>query len=427
MHIHQNATGIAPRFQGHGFDNASAIAPGDRPQIPAGQVPQDSFQRHGGNDQELSPRIVEGYVGKQIRNSLPGQGAGTTAAQGYASEDHSPKATAKRILAAVEKGISGAATPEERAALLDKARQGIEQGFADARDVLTGMGALQGKLERNIDKTYDRVMKGLDRLEKSPGAVDESKGPKSAEGAQAMLAVAGTCQAESGSLSLIVKTAEGDAVTVRLSHESYSEQTAYAAKGPGFKAAGSSASAYSKDAISYSVEGDLSDAELKAIGALTKDIGQLANRFFDGDVKSAFEQATDLGFDNKQLAGFSLELSHTVTRSAVAAYQTVSQATGAPEDKAPAAPVPASPVTTAVAAIADLRDVYQSAAKRGKLENPKQAVGDLFEGFGQMRGWLDAGDKFMDRIRELLSRFGEPGDSANEGTATPTVADNKVG
>lgn len=38
---------------------------------------------------------------------------------------------------------------------------GIEQGFKEARDILSGLQALDGNIASNIDKTYDLVQQGL--------------------------------------------------------------------------------------------------------------------------------------------------------------------------------------------------------------------------------------------------------------------------
>ena len=38
---------------------------------------------------------------------------------------------------------------------------GIEQGFAEAREILDGLGVLQGDIANNIEQTYQRVQEGL--------------------------------------------------------------------------------------------------------------------------------------------------------------------------------------------------------------------------------------------------------------------------
>ncbi|WP_404396990.1 DUF5610 domain-containing protein [Idiomarina loihiensis] len=41
---------------------------------------------------------------------------------------------------------------------------GIEKGFDDAKNILTGLQAYEGEVESGVDKTYDLVMKGLDNF-----------------------------------------------------------------------------------------------------------------------------------------------------------------------------------------------------------------------------------------------------------------------
>jgi len=82
--------------------------------------------------------------------------------------DVSPKATADRIVT-----LSTAFYPqykeqhpelsEEEAAtkFTDIISGGIEKGFGEAREILSGLNVLEGDIASNIDKTYDLVQEGL--------------------------------------------------------------------------------------------------------------------------------------------------------------------------------------------------------------------------------------------------------------------------
>jgi len=82
--------------------------------------------------------------------------------------DVSPEATAGRIVS-----LSTAFYPsykeqhpelsEEEAAtkFTDLISGGIEQGFAEAREILSSLNVLEGDIASNIDKTYDLVQEGL--------------------------------------------------------------------------------------------------------------------------------------------------------------------------------------------------------------------------------------------------------------------------
>ncbi|WP_210398118.1 DUF5610 domain-containing protein [Motiliproteus sediminis] len=85
--------------------------------------------------------------------------------------DVSPEATAARIVALTtglftrfqqaNPNLDSAQQAERFTAIL---RDGVEQGFAEAREVLDGLGVLQGDIASNIDLTYDLVQQGLNQF-----------------------------------------------------------------------------------------------------------------------------------------------------------------------------------------------------------------------------------------------------------------------
>jgi hypothetical protein len=85
--------------------------------------------------------------------------------------DVSPEATAERIvsLSTAFFGAYQEANPElnQEDALnqfVDVIRGGIDQGFAEAREILEGLNVLEGDIATNIDLTYDLVQQGLDNF-----------------------------------------------------------------------------------------------------------------------------------------------------------------------------------------------------------------------------------------------------------------------
>ena len=44
---------------------------------------------------------------------------------------------------------------------VDTIRGGVEQGFTEARDILNGLGVLEGDIEANVDLTFNLVLDGL--------------------------------------------------------------------------------------------------------------------------------------------------------------------------------------------------------------------------------------------------------------------------
>lgn len=96
---------------------------------------------------------------------------GDNAIQNVVAEDNSAEATAGRILslstgffeayAAQRQGDDPAQVAQD---FVDLIRGGFEEGFAEARDILEGMGVLGEELESDITKTFDLVQKGYDEF-----------------------------------------------------------------------------------------------------------------------------------------------------------------------------------------------------------------------------------------------------------------------
>jgi hypothetical protein len=51
---------------------------------------------------------------------------------------------------------------------------------------------------------------------------------------------------------------------------------------------------YQENSFSFSVNGELDEDELKAIGQLVADANELTEEFFNGDIETAFNQALEL-------------------------------------------------------------------------------------------------------------------------------------
>lgn len=82
--------------------------------------------------------------------------------------DISPEATADRIVSlstgffeAFKQQHEDEDESEVLQKFMDTIGKGIEQGFTEAREILDSLGALEGDIASNIDKTYDLVQQGL--------------------------------------------------------------------------------------------------------------------------------------------------------------------------------------------------------------------------------------------------------------------------
>ncbi|MFW1678647.1 DUF5610 domain-containing protein [Pontibacter sp. JAM-7] len=99
--------------------------------------------------------------------------------------DFTPEATAERIVSlstALLERYAQANPDLEGTELVDQfvsvISGGIEQGFTEARDILTGLGVLEGDVATNVDRTYDLVQDGLRAFLETNGGtvVEESDG-----------------------------------------------------------------------------------------------------------------------------------------------------------------------------------------------------------------------------------------------------------
>jgi hypothetical protein len=109
---------------------------------------------------------------------------GDNAIQNAASQDNSPEATAGRILSFIKSAFGlfsqnsktgdstdgadsadGTADTSKRDANIDKfmslIQKGVDQGFDEARGILSSLKVLNGDIASNIDKTYEILKKGI--------------------------------------------------------------------------------------------------------------------------------------------------------------------------------------------------------------------------------------------------------------------------
>lgn len=100
----------------------------------------------------------------------PTLGANAIDAAVDAGLDVSPEATADRIvslstafLPAYQESNPGKSVSD----FLQVIKSGIDQGFAEARDILDGLGVLEGDIASNIDRTYELVQEKLDEFQSS--------------------------------------------------------------------------------------------------------------------------------------------------------------------------------------------------------------------------------------------------------------------
>jgi len=111
---------------------------------------------------------------------------GDNAIENAAGQDNTPEGTAGRIVAlstgffaAFKEKYAGKSEDELLQGFMNTIRSGFEQGFKEAKDILKGLGVLNGDIAKNIDKTYELVQKGYADFEaaNAPAKTDAAPAP----------------------------------------------------------------------------------------------------------------------------------------------------------------------------------------------------------------------------------------------------------
>ena len=101
-------------------------------------------------------------------------------------DDYSPEAVAERVVQFSTAFFESYKTKNphlSEAEALDKfmaiIEGAIDQGIGEAAEILDGMKILEGKVETDIERTYELIKEGLERFRDSVNAEDESDSPAS--------------------------------------------------------------------------------------------------------------------------------------------------------------------------------------------------------------------------------------------------------
>ena len=178
------------------------------------------------------------------------------------------------------------------------------------------------------------------------------------------------------SAEIQVTTQEGDVVTISLNEAISSSRAGFAMKQGNSKITAYSETSTTESGFSLSIDGDLNKKEEKALAKLIDKMAKVSEKFFGGDVEAAFKHAEKIGFDNKQIAGFSMDLNKQTSVQTVAAYQQTAML-----DQN----INTDMLKEAREFLAETKDFMAGTASLlDSFAEPKQAFGDLFAGVGQM-------------------------------------------
>lgn len=277
--------------------------------------PQSNGQSTFAGNIERMASLLE----SQLQRSLGSAAPVSPVASPATDTDLSPQAVADRVLGFIEQALqqfreSGASDVEIQHRLA-AAREGVERGFREAKQLLQDEGRFQGEVADNAVKTRDLIQQGIDELE------GQLLGAQAA--ATENFKAAGYSRFSlRESVALQVRTQEGDVVTVKLRRSASSREAYRIESDERGYSLDYQASNAARAKLSVKVEGDLNADEQAALSELLSDVDGLAERFFAGNLDAAFQEAQALSFDQEELAGFSLHLRQKAT-ARVAAYQEV--------------------------------------------------------------------------------------------------------
>jgi len=229
---------------------------------------------------------------------------------------------------------NGGASDEKLNGLFSQAREGVSRGFAMAEKDLAGF--MNDEIEQGMTKSRDLIDTGINDLEtdifarQSPNAVTLSA-------AEAI----GASDERSG--NLLIRTKDGDEVTFSFeslrsfqASQQLTFSTQYNANTESEDAGQGEANSltrsvdvqqtttfqyFERSGISFSLKGELDEDELNSIADLVGQVQDLADTFYSGDIDKAFEEALSLGFDDKELVGYALNLNRTTQSEVLKTYE----------------------------------------------------------------------------------------------------------
>lgn len=291
-------------------------------------VPQPRLAELKSSGQQVTPQAGQGESSRAL-STLQERILGTLAQQipGMSVEgmrkldanDFTPEKVADRISGFVAAGLENArargASEERIQELYNAAVKGVEKGFKEAKEILSNLNLLQGKIAEDVDETERRTFDALAQLSPNQSIVKNLS----------QLSVAER-YARADSFELNVTTKAGDQIKIRFAQaQSFEASAAVSRDDKGNTRAQFDISRSEASGFMFEVQGNLNSDELDAIQNLIRDVSLLADEFFHGDVQKAFAQAGKLELDGSQLASMSLTMTRTESWSMAQAYQQTQQ------------------------------------------------------------------------------------------------------
>lgn len=294
--------------------------------------------------------------------------------------------------------LADGATKEQLQARLEAGLEGFKKGFAEAEEKLKALSMLSPEVATDIADTYKQVISGIDALR---AKFIEDSAPKADEPAATSEVVKpakinniaiqeGLYEyAEARDFRFELTTQEGDKISIRAS----SSLGVSVLAGRDAKGVYGSASQSTSSNFELSIEGDLNESELNAINQLLGRVDKLAGQFYAGNLDKVFDKALSLGYDDQQIASYSLNLSQVQIQQVAVAYGAFAPDTDA---QAPS-------LANQLAPIGDfINDVFESINLAAQFFEPQELLLDLSK---KMAEKVDSENALPSAFAQFLERI----------------------
>ncbi|GLQ31925.1 DUF5610 domain-containing protein [Litoribrevibacter albus] len=269
--------------------------------------------------------LLSRIVGNKLANVGFEKPQETESATGFFDIDQVVDTVSGFVAGFIERERAAGASEERIQELANAARQGVEQGFGEARDIISDAGIMTDELAEDIDTSEALIYDRIDQVVSPQDDEEEATAPSTTDGPRTDLFRPENLVSASGfnyreqSGVVEIQTNDGDTISISLASVDYS--SAYYQQSQDSSSFGYTS--YSGSQFSVSVDGELDEGELNALNDFLGQVDSLAQSFFSGDLDSALEQAMALDYDTSELASFSLDFAYSEIQASTRTYQNV--------------------------------------------------------------------------------------------------------
>jgi hypothetical protein len=211
----------------------------------------------------------------------------------------------------IQQASADGVTDDKLSSLFEQARYGVSKGIKLAEDEL-GQN-FNDEVKQGVAKSKALIFDGIQKLE---SRIFDKTGKGNSVASDSL----SLQKAELSEFS--VRTQDGDEVRIRFGTRESTVKESF------MESSGSEqvSSIYQQTtSFSLHIAGDLDEAELKAVGDLIAQADDVANSFYYGDIEKAYSKAIEIGFDNKELSSFALQLTKVESSQKIQKYGEVQQ------------------------------------------------------------------------------------------------------